>query len=327
MINWVKNIIIRNKLVTHISYYVLNYFESLRGTRDALKMHRDNLAKDISIKSGIAVIQNRWPNINQHETTSPIFILSAGWRSGSTLLQRLIMSKEQILVWGEPYSHAGMIDSLSETIKSFTKTWPLDNWFVSEYDTHNLSNLWVANLYPDVKYLHQASLDYMSALFEQPAKKLGFEFWGIKDVRLTIDHAHYLQWLYPNAKFLFLYRNPYKAYMSYRSARDWYKKWPDKPIFTPRSFAEHWRELVSGYINGHKEVNGMLIKYEDLTNSKLDICALKKYLSIDIDPEVLYTKLGSSKVKPHEIPNFELRQIKKIVDPLASKLGYKYHDN
>ena len=31
---------------------------------------------------------------------SPLFILSAGWRSGSTLLQRLIISAKGVVIWG-----------------------------------------------------------------------------------------------------------------------------------------------------------------------------------------------------------------------------------
>src|SRR6185312_12863121 len=44
---------------------------------------------------------------------SPIFLLSAGWRSGSTLLQRMIMEKNHdILMWGEPFDHASIFDRM-----------------------------------------------------------------------------------------------------------------------------------------------------------------------------------------------------------------------
>src|SRR5262245_32576620 len=34
---------------------------------------------------------------------APIFLLSSGWRSGSTLVQRLINSDSSVLMWGEPF--------------------------------------------------------------------------------------------------------------------------------------------------------------------------------------------------------------------------------
>ena len=302
--------------------YFLNFYEAIKGTREAQRMQREALMQDISIKQGIMTIQHRWPKLKNTEQDNPVFILSAGWRSGSTLLQRLIMSKEKILVWGEPYSHAGLLDGLADTLKAFTNRWPADDWFINNYDQAQLSRLWVANLYPEVKHLQTANIDYMSALFKKPANNLGFERWGIKDVRLTIDHAHYLKWLYPHAKFLFLYRNPYHAYMSYRPARDWYKKWPDQPIFTPTAFARHWVELASGYIEDYQGVDGMLVQYEDLISGRLDVDELQDYLSINIDRTVLDNIVGGSNVSRGEVSRFELAQVRRIVEPLAVKLGY-----
>ncbi len=85
-----------------MAYYLFAYFESKFGRWTARKNQRSFLAQDITIKKGIAAIQKRWPNLENEEDERPIFILSAGWRSGSTLIQRLIMSKERILIWGEP---------------------------------------------------------------------------------------------------------------------------------------------------------------------------------------------------------------------------------
>ena len=324
MQNSIKKVLKNNRWAFGSIRYFLNLYEAIKGTREAQCMQREALMQDISIKQGVATIQRRWPDIEGAEQESPIFIMSAGWRSGSTLLQRLIMSKENILVWGEPYSHAGLLDGLASTMKAFTSRWPADDWFICNYDQAQLSHLWVANLYPEVRHLQTANTDFLSALFKTPANDLGFERWGIKDVRLTIDHAQYLKWLYPRAKFLFLYRNPYHAYISYRPARDWYKKWPDQPVFTPAAFASHWAELVSGYIEGYQCVGGMLIKYEDLISGQLDIDGLQDYLSIDIDTAVLDTMVGGSNVSHEEVPRFELAQIRKVVEPLASELGYSY---
>ena len=43
----------------------------------------------------------------------PVFIFSAGWRSGSTLLQRMIMEfNKNIIIWGEPFDHSNIHDNM-----------------------------------------------------------------------------------------------------------------------------------------------------------------------------------------------------------------------
>ena len=50
---------------------------------------------------------------------APIFLLSAGWRSGSTMLQRLLMSDPGVLIWGEPYDECGLVQALAGCAKAF----------------------------------------------------------------------------------------------------------------------------------------------------------------------------------------------------------------
>jgi len=319
-----KQILSKSDVLFRLAKSSVAYCESIVGTRMARTLHRDELKRAASAKNGLEIVRKRWPTVKSDDNDKPIFILSAGWRSGSTLLQRLIMSKESILVWGEPYSHAGMFDGLAMPIKALTDNWPADHWFIDHYDPAQLSELWVANLYPDVQKLYSANLNYLRTLFKQPAEDLGFSRWGIKDVRLTIDHAYFLKWLYPEAKFLFLYRNPYKAYMSYRPARSWYKQWPDQPVFTPKAFGKHWNELLSGYLSGYEEVGGLLVKYEDLCNDSFDVTQLQNYLEMDLDSTILSNMVGGSNVKSSDVPRYELQQVKKSVEPVASQVGYKY---
>ncbi len=54
----------------------------------------------LSIESGIRAIRRRWPEITNDCDEHPVFILSAGWRSGSTMLQRMLM--RECFIWGEP---------------------------------------------------------------------------------------------------------------------------------------------------------------------------------------------------------------------------------
>jgi hypothetical protein len=46
------------------------------------------------LEAGLAVIKERWPELQNTCTDDPVFIFAAGWRSGSTLLQRLLRRQD-----------------------------------------------------------------------------------------------------------------------------------------------------------------------------------------------------------------------------------------
>ena len=84
----------------------------------------------------------------------PVFILSAGWRSGSTLLQRMLMqNNERILIWGEPFHQSNILDCMMNQFRCFTAEWPKERHFLSRRNDRKLSDQWIANLYPDVDFL------------------------------------------------------------------------------------------------------------------------------------------------------------------------------
>lgn len=196
----------------------------------------------------------------------PIFLLSAGWRSGSTLLQRMLMEHNRdIIMWGEPFDHSNIHDCMANQFRSFTAQWPFERFFLSKRAGRNLADEWVANLYPDVDYLLKAHRRFFDGVFGEPARAIGRSCWGVKEVRLTIDHATYFRALYPRCKIVFLYRNPHDAYLSFRrlEAR-WFWSWPDDLVKTPYAFGRHWAETTRGFLEGRRKVNALLIRYEDL---------------------------------------------------------------
>lgn len=201
------------------------------GMKSTIKFNKRKL---LTIEVAIDIISKKYPNVKSSCLSEPIFILSAGWRSGSTLLQRLLMSSNEIIIWGEPYGHSGVIDYLSSSLKAITNNYPDTSWFINEMlddkqPVSSLSEKWIANLYPEIENLIAAHAAFFIQLFEIPVINRGVSRWGIKEVRLSIDHAIYLNWLFPRAKFIFLYRNPYHCYASYRGFY-WYNQYPSDPI-------------------------------------------------------------------------------------------------
>ena len=288
--------------------------------------------------ASLQAFQNRLsPSVNASQE-APIFIFANTWRSGSTYLQRLIMDASDTVLWGEPYDRALFVDRLSHSVRFFEAAWPTDDSFVeakpgfAKAGTKGLSGDWIANLYPPGEAVRKAHQAFFLELLKVPAERLGATRWGFKDVRLSMDHAIYLQWLFPRAKFLFLYRNPYDAYLSYRGTKSsWYRAFPDDRLFSGTKFGQHWRSLLQGFMNGHQHVAGLMVCYETLCSDESLRRSVFEYLGIPPSQSQPLEKLrGAGAWMPpdgeflrNEISSVELWSLRRQVEPLASVLGYR----
>ncbi len=305
--------------------------ETYKGPAQGLRRHRSSLQALPTIEQGIQNFERRLTTKLQEPTDGPVFILSSGWRTGSTLVQRLVMSSNKILVWGEPYAHCGHIRRLASALQAFTPEFPAERDLLRAHRASGLdSSRWIANLYPDPEHLLQAHRRFFQSLFAEPSLSANYAYWGVKAVRLELAHAHYLKWLFPRARFLFVFRNPFDAYRSYRRFRKqvWYDRWPEAPVITPAAFGSHWHKLLAGFLAGYQRVGGRLIKYEDLCSGRLNIEDLAQYLQLDLKPQILSVRIVSGRspsnraVRQSALTSAELRLLRKAVEPLASQLGY-----
>lgn len=295
------------------------------GPRHARRLHRYYLENARTIKAGLDVIASRWPMLVSKSDAAPIFIFSAGWRSGSTLLQRMILASNEVFMWGEPYRHSSIIDSLGKQVRAITYKNPGDGSFVKGFGGSDLSRQWVANLYPEMESFLDAHVQFFECLFARPLAEARATRWGIKEVALTVDHAHYLKWLFPNARFVFLLRNPYDSYRSYRQWAAWYKTWPAEPVFTPSAFGRLWRSLAQDYNANHAQVGGLLLRYEQLAAP--ETCELlRNYLECEVaDPRALPRidrPAYDGRSRPMWMPKIERALLRRQIEPTASSCGY-----
>lgn len=257
---------------------------AFQGSSMARENIRQSRMEASDIEARLSDIKARWPDQAGDSDARPIFIFAAGWRTGSTLLQRMLMSDSDIMIWGEPYTRSRLTGTLMDQLRPITQEWPFEYYAGNQFEG-DMSDQWVANVYPPFRHLLAAHRAYFSELFEVPSLAMGKRRWGFKEVRLKSEHAIYLKFLYPNAKFIFLYRDPIAAYSSFRGyIKSDYQEWPEKPVMTPLQFGDMWCEMVRDFVRNYEKVGGMLVRYEDLIRDPGVVGVLSDYLQVKLKP-------------------------------------------
>jgi len=313
------------------SHTIQHLLQPLRGwynlARRYLVGNRLRRASHPTLPDALDAIVHRWGEGSAPAVSGPdqpIFIFGAGWRCGSTWLQRIVMSSGQALVWGEPFDRSGIVQSLSAQLLPIGRQWPPDPWFQSSKGPRELADEWVANLYPPVPALIDSHRALFRELFEAPARAWGIGRWGLKEVRLTTAHARYLRLLFPAAKFIFLVRSPFDAYESYRVGREpWYEVWPDRLIVTARQFGRVWSRLVEDFLQGHATVGGLLLRYEDLVSDPAAIRTVSEYLKLALSPAAAARSIRGNPHGKVSMSHVERWQLRHQVRELSRRLGYE----
>jgi len=219
------------------------------------------------------------------DSESPIFLLSTGWRAGSTLLQRILITDARLFLWGEPLGEMTIVSRIAEMISNFISPRNLGLWR-NQYDlgSPTLATSWVANLYPSGSDLRSALRSLFDQWLAKPAQEHGFTRWGFKEVRLGATEASLLHWLYPEARFVIISRHPYDCYRSLADSH-WghvYYRYPDVHVNSAASFAQHWNRLAMSWSQLPAGFPCFHIKYEDLISGKVDFRKLELWLGIQL---------------------------------------------
>ena len=254
------------------------------------------------------------------DAACPVFVLAAGWRSGSTLVQRLLCSSKEVLIWGEAYGRAGLVQSLTATAMGLNEGWTTQGHFGSEEVFENLSDHWIANLYPPPEAMRDALAAPLETLLAWPAAERGFDRFGLKEVRLQAIHARFLEWVYPSSRFVFLIRNPWDAWKSARGL-GLMAHWAGPVMDHPQKFAAHWARLAESFLSWDQE-NGQLLRYEDLRSTCLEKLATHCRLGT-LDASVLdRVQSGVNRPAPAPLSPAAIEVIRAVAGPVAQKLGY-----
>ena len=297
----------------------------LAGTRSARRSYRAGLARQASPEAGIrAFFAAAGAEPAGRPAESPIFIFAAGWRSGSTLLQRLVASDGRVLIWGEPYDRSGIVQALARSLAPFSASWPPPGYPQASGSLAGLPESWLANLYPPPAALRTALRGLFLELFAVPARAQGASRWGFKEVRFGLAEALLLKGLFPDARFLFLRRDLEAAYLSYKGfsgSMDWYASWPRQPVFTPWAFARHRAGIIGEFEAALAATAGLLIDYAELASGRIDLARISAHCGVRIDAAILAGRVGSGLKDGKPLPLTRLEKLLLRAGDAAGRRG------
>jgi hypothetical protein len=265
------------------------------------------------------------PSDGHKDSEAPIFLLSTGWRAGSTLLQRVLLTDPSLLLWGEPLGEMTIVPGIAQVLSH--RISPRNLWLWKKQldpTSISLATDWVANLYPPAEDFRLAVRTLFDRWLGETAHQRGFARWGFKEVRLGAAEATLLHWLYPRAKFVIISRHPYDCYRSLWDSGwgSFYYRHPDLGIDSVAQFARvwnrlavSWRELPAGFPCFH-------IKYEDLIEGKVNFRELESWLGIEVKEEVALSVRVGATAKRQRLSWYERFIIASAASPGMHALGY-----
>jgi hypothetical protein len=259
---------------------------------------------------------------------APIFVLGAGWRTGSTLLQRLLNATPGTLIWGEPFGEGAIIQRLAESTAFLdTRHGRSRSDYLADDGSLPSPDMWTANLTPPLPHLVEAQRAMIDRLFKAPALEHGCARWGVKEVVWGRDVIDLLTLLYPRAKLLLLVRDPVQQWHSYRPItwRPWFYRWPEVPIGGPVKFGRMWNRLVKDFVEADRDVpQATLVRYEDL-GDPAELDRLSAFLCIEGGLRRDAPRVGSSDERTFyvdRVPAWERAMLRRLTARTAEPLGY-----
>jgi len=267
----------------------------MRGCASMLASDRNRL--DVAYGLGqLANTDSDQSAAARYDEEEPIFLLATGWRTGSTLMQRVLVTDSSLILWGEPHGRMGFLSRLGDVLASFDRVIAPDEVILKAKADMMLSGEWIANLYPPTSVIRQALQSMVYDWLAQPAKELGYTRWGMKEVRLGYDEAALLLWLFPKAKFVVITRNPYDSYRSAMQLGALWERWPDRLVNDAYAYGRLWNRLALSWKSAATGFPLRLYRLEDVTSASVDFQELASFCNLDLKPEAaIGKKVGSAR--------------------------------
>ncbi len=276
---------------------------------------------------------------------SPIFLFGSG-RCGSTLLQRALNAHPEVVMYGE---HEGFLAPLANSYHRLTQTQDIQRFVFSEKAIPpEVVHGELSDLQADICWVNSFTAEsvhseYKRFLLSLLASDVDTDkvHWGFKEIRYLEGHRviWMLRELFPDARFVFLFRNPAETIASGLTA--WEQ--PDEIMADEQTFRKAvWQRFMRWaskyrYLLEHEEDLGenlYLLRYEDLVSDPKkhmdDVFGMLGLDTPELALEIFGHKVASTEKHEHKaflverIQEFQRKCIHPELREVCARMGYEH---
>jgi hypothetical protein len=235
--------------------------------------------------------------ISEQTSQPPVFIFTCGPQAGGHLLQQMVSSSREVLIW------SGSGGALHLALESLRQMDLAANPAVmgilggarggsgsrKKVEPGTDVRPIVGNLRLSSAHLWRAYRTLFRKLYEAPSLSNGFKRWGLLEPAGDKFAADMLKLLFPAARFVFVVRNPLDCLREIRARKLQPRDRQGAGVAPARRlewFATQWAESAREF----SQIDfGIKLRYEDVVEGKLLPSGLGDYLQIAIPPDFLAT--------------------------------------
>lgn len=204
----------------------------------------------------------------------PIFLLACSPRSGSTWLQRVLTSTNDVFVWGENTALclSDMWTPNEET--EVNKNNPFSMYAFQQKRT----NMWMAVVQPRRSSCWRATKMFIDNLYVEDTEFLGFDRWGMKQTTWNREGVDFLMSAYPQCKVIFLARkfeHSFNSRFKHNTTVQSVSRAQD--VF---GFCNAWVTQSQIALSYEHHPNCRIVKYEDLITRQDCLLSLLEWAGV-----------------------------------------------
>lgn len=214
-----------------------------------------------------------------------VFVLAPVYRSGSTLLQRVLNTCDDLIIWGE---NGDLPHHLSLALDGMDHQAACGGSEERKRYVAGERNFITSHMVPPREAMLDAFRSMLVKMYRVEGKR-----WGFKEVRCGSRSVGLLNLLFPSSRFIFLVRHPLDTFLSYHNVG-----WVDESF---ELLTKAWPERVSAYLEFAKANpdRSVVVRYEDL--NLLTCKDLFERIGISFNQErigaVLRARIGGSNLR------------------------------
>ena len=247
-----------------------------------------NFIKNFSIRTRDSFFEIRTRNKTSSISSDYVFVFGVCGRTGTTALQRILNSSGEVCIWGEQHHIVDDITSLLERIETLSKAENYQTQMARFHESFDQDSH--SNYYPNaIGYLEELETSITNALKRHLSPINQIQRGGFKDVKLFSPLTlEYLEKIYPDASFLFCFRDPMLQWPSVKKSNWWkYSSSVEKFLGHYTTLAEMYMKFGKGKTNCFFIEQTRLLKKENI-DKIVRAVKVRKY-----DANLLDDKAGS----------------------------------